>query len=72
VCPNQKNTKRREITKHDTFKPTYIEIDGINYTTYICPKNDNNVNFNSSKIQISVRNKYHIYFVNDFILQKFV
>jgi len=37
------------MNNHGTLKPLYIQIDGLNYTIYICPKNDNNVGYNSGK-----------------------
>ncbi|XP_060881160.1 cation-independent mannose-6-phosphate receptor isoform X2 [Metopolophium dirhodum] len=55
VCPNHQHIKKREIiNNYSTLKPTYIQIDGLNYTIYICPKNNDYVNFNS---EICLNNK---------------
>ncbi|XP_025206725.1 cation-independent mannose-6-phosphate receptor isoform X2 [Melanaphis sacchari] len=41
VCPKHQHIKKREILKnYNTLKPTSVIINGINYTIYICPKND--------------------------------
>lgn len=47
VCPNHQHIKNREIiNNYSKLKPTYIQIDELNYTIYICPKNNNDVNYN--------------------------
>ncbi|KAF0758761.1 cation-independent mannose-6-phosphate receptor [Aphis craccivora] len=72
VCPNYQHIKKREIIKNDhSLKPTYTTIDGLSYTIYICPKNNNEVSCNS---EISLNNAFPhgriiILFVNE---QKYV
>lgn len=49
VCPNHQ--QRVIINNYSKLKPTYIQIDELNYTIYICPKNNDDVNsnYNSGK-----------------------
>ncbi|XP_060841059.1 cation-independent mannose-6-phosphate receptor [Rhopalosiphum padi] len=67
VCSNRQHIKKREIIKNDSTLKSTISIDGLSYTTYICPKNKNDVNCNS---EISVNNEFPhgrtiILFVNE-------
>lgn len=54
VCPNSFHSQNQTLTmKINTVAPIFnVTINGLNYSTYICPKDDNiiyNINCDSGK-----------------------